>query len=138
MEVKVPLIPALESQCCHQIAVIWQIYCSLFREFGDITTEWTHQEIGRRLTEVQDLDEALQAQTVAALKHLWPATSQIVRRVADLTLHVFRTQFIQVDAVTPNIIRVLLLNPHLFQKRCSFEIRRKILKSQIAARRGEA
>lgn len=117
MEVQVPLIPALESQRCHQVAVVGQIYHGLFREFADVATERTHQDAGRRLAEVQDLDEALGAQTVAALEHLRPAAPQIVRRVADLTLHVFRTRLVQTDALAPNIIGVLLLDPHLFKKK---------------------
>lgn len=74
VEVVVPLIPPLEGQHCDQVTVIWQAAHSLSRESCDITAEWTNQGIRRRLTQVQDLQKAFGAKSVAALQYLWPAT----------------------------------------------------------------
>ncbi len=112
VEVEVPLIPALEGQRRHQVAVIWQAAHRLPRQSGNIAAERAHHGVGRRLTQVQDLSKAFGAQTVTALKHLWPATPQVVRTVTDLTLQLLGAHYVHVATATSAILSALQLNHH--------------------------
>ena len=112
VEVEVPLIPALEGERRHQVAVIRQAAHGLPGQSGDIAAERAHHSIWRRLTQVQDLSEALGAKTMAALEHLRPATPQVVGTVADLTLQLLCAQYVQMATTASTIVRALQINHH--------------------------
>lgn len=114
VEVEVPLIPALEGERRHQVAVIRQAAHGLPGQSGDIAAERAHHGVWRRLTQVQDLSEALAAKTMAALEHLRPATPQVVGTVADLTLQLLCAQYVQMATTTSTIVRALQINHHLY------------------------
>jgi len=80
----------LERQRRRQVAVV--------RQAADVAAERAHHGVGRRLSQVQDLGEALGAQTVAALERLRPPPPQVVGAVADLTLQVVGAQQVHVVA----------------------------------------